>query len=50
MSDKTVVMFGGNEYGQCDPPNLQGRSVAQVECGDYHTALLYTDGSFNLFG
>ena len=35
---------------RCTPPDLTGRRVSQVACGDRHSALLLEDGTVELFG
>lgn len=66
VTPQGIVAFGGNNYGQLgtkivDDPiadsisiqnngSLNGKTVAHVACGNYHTIVLATDATLHSFG
>ena len=45
-SNGTAVACGGNLWGQCDLPALEGDlTYTQAAAGDHHTVLLRSDGT-----
>lgn len=46
----TLIGFGGNSYGQCNPPITSTANLIQVSAGFGHSVALYNDGTISSWG